>query len=140
MKTEDMPGWLFWEYLPMPSFECRFNSGVRLGKTTYDGEYRVVTDCMEDIQSVTVTYLSGGKELKTLDITAQTLAEEMTSLDKGLEIGSDLTFRLEIVTKSGFRIQKQIIMIYDSAYDPELEEYERITDATGNLLWENSKY
>ena len=140
VKTEDMPGWLFWELLPMPSLECRFNGSSRPGKTAYDGEYRVVTDHTEDIQSVTVTYLSGGRELKTLDITAQTLAEEMTSLEKGLDIGSDLTFRLEIVTKSGFRIQKQIVMIYDAAYDPELVEYERITDASGNLLWENRKY
>ena len=140
VKTEDMPGWLFWEYLPMPSLECRFNSNFRFGKTTYDGEYRVVTDRPEDIQRVTVTYLSGGRELKTLDITAQTLAEEMTSLEKGLDIGSDLTFRLEIETKSGFRIQEQNVMIYNAGFETEPMEYERITDASGNLLWENSKY
>ena len=49
-------------------------------------------------------------------------------------------FSIDEGGKSGFRIQKQIVMIYDAAYDPELVEYERITDAAGNLLWENRKY
>ena len=63
-----------------------------------------------------------------------------TALEKDLEIGSDLTFRLEIVTKSGFCIQEQTVMIYDTAYESELVEYERVTDAAGNLLWENREY
>ncbi len=140
MKTVDMPGYLFWEYLPMPSMESRFTSRHRLGKNTCKGEYRLILDRTEDIQSVTVTYLTGGRELKTLDITAQALAGEQIALEKGMEITGDLTFRLEIVTKAGFRIQEQSVMIYDAADERDLVEYERILGPEGELLWEESRY
>ena len=140
VKTVDMPGYLFWEYLPMPSMESRFSSGNRLGKNTCEGEYRLILDHTEDIQSVTVTYLTGGRELKTLDITAQVLAGEQIALEKGTEIAGDLTFRLEIVTKTGFRIQEQSVMIYDTAYESDLVEYERILSPEGDLLWEETRY
>lgn len=140
MKTVDMPGYLFWEYLPMPSMESRFTSRHRLGKNTCEGEYRLILDRTEDIQSVTVTYLTGGRELKTLDITAQALAGEQIALEKGMEIAGDLTFRLEIVTKAGFRIQEQSVMIYDTANASDLVEYERILSPEGELLWEESRY
>lgn len=139
-KTVDMPGYLFWELLPMPSMECRFSSGYRLGKNTCEGEYRLILDHTEDIQSVTVTYLTGGRELKTLDITAEALEGRQITLEKGTEIAGDLTFRIGIVTKAGYRIEEQSVMIYDTAYAQDLVEYERVTGPEGDLLWEEDRY
>ena len=126
-----------WYVLPMPSLSCEFSSRVRFGKMTYSGRYTVMIDYLEDIESVTVTYMTGGKDLKTLDITEETLNRTQIEVESGMELDQDLTFRIEIKTKSGFTIVQQGVMIYDTEADYPLDDYERVYDSDGNLLWEN---
>jgi flagellar basal body-associated protein FliL len=133
----DFPQYVFWDLLPMPMFECRFRSDVNLGKLKYEGSYKIGTTRPEDEASVTVTCLTGGKELKNLDLTDQTRSGQWIELEKGLELDRDLTFRVEIVTRSGFRIVEQNVMIYDASADLGDMEFTRILDQEGNLLWED---
>ena len=136
-EETDFPQGLFWESLPMPGIQCHFSSDVVKGKMKYDGAYTILADHTEDIESVTVTYLSGGRELKTLDLTEATLTGRETVLEKDLPIDKDLTFRIEIVTKSGFRIIDQSVMVYEATPDFEGTEFRMILDRDGNTLWKD---
>ncbi len=138
-EETDFPRDLFWDSLPMPSLRCHFSSDVIMGKMKYDGAYTIQTDRPEDVASVAVTYLSGGRELKTLDLTEATLAQQETVLEKGLPLERDLTFRIEIVTKSGFRIIDQSAMIYEASPDFEDTDFMMILDRDGNTVWKNGQ-
>ncbi len=135
-EAVDFPEDIFWDCLPMPSMNCSFSSGARFGKTEYDGSYTMVMSHKDDIESVTVTYMSGGKDLKTIDVTEQALKEETITLEQGLDIEKDLTFRTEITTKSGFRITERSVMIYTAS--PEFTDNGAmiIQDRNGNTLWQ----
>ncbi len=136
-ESVDFPENVFWDFLPMPSYSCEFESGLSLGKTKYSGAYTVITDHPEEIRSAEITYLTGDRELKTMDITDQAVKRERITLEKGLDLEKDLTFRLEIVTKDGFRIVDQSVMIYETSVDVESREYLRILDREGNTVWED---
>ena len=131
----DFPETLFSEVLPMPSYECSFTSDVFFGKLKYGGSYTLSADHLDDIESVTVAYLSDGKELKTNDITKETLNHEAITLEKGLKLGKDLTFRTTIVTKSGFKIIEQMTMIYQATPDFEDQDSLMITDLNDVVIW-----
>ncbi|MBP8969127.1 MAG: hypothetical protein KBG42_07590 [Lachnospiraceae bacterium] len=133
----DFPACLVYEYLPMPSYECCFNSNEILGKTKVEGDYTPVVYGTEDIESVTVTYLSDGKELETVDITQETLTRTPISIERTVPSGQDFTFRIEVITKSGFRIAEQSLMLYSRTDYPDDYEYLRVYDMNGNLLWED---
>ena len=137
LETVDFPEYIFWDLLPMPGFECRFNSGMNFGKLKYDGSYTIDVKHLEDIESVTITYISGGRELKTIDFTKETLDHTWHELEEGLDVGNDLMFRTEIVTKTGFKIIEKSVMIYDSSDDIEDEGRLIIQDLDGNTLWED---
>ena len=137
LETVDFPEYIFWDLLPMPGFECRFNSGMNFGKLKYDGSYTIDVKHLEDIESVTITYISGGRELKTIDFTKETLDHTWHELEEGLDVGNDLMFRTEIVTKTGFKIIENSVMIYDSSDDIEDEGRLIIQDLDGNTLWED---
>ena len=136
-ETVDFPGCLVYDFLPMPSYECSFALTERLGKTTVTGNYSPLVYNNEDVESVTVTYLSGGEELETFDITQETLNRETIDVDRTIPNGADFTFRLEIVTKSGFKIEEQTLMVYSEPEDYDDYEYLRVYDINGNLLWED---
>lgn len=140
--TEEMEyvGQLFWDIMPIPSYSCSFSSkALSGGKLRYEGEYAVMTSNKDDIQSVRITYLTGGKELKTMDITEETLKSKTIQLEKGLKLESDLSFRLEITTKSGYKIVDESVMIYGAAdYDPDETESLFITDMNGSKVWERT--
>ncbi len=136
-ETVDFPGCLVYDFLPMPSYECSFSLNERLGKTTVTGYYNPLVYNNEDVESVTVTYLSGGEELETFDITQETLNRETIDVDRTIPNGADFTFRLEIVTKSGFKIEEQTLMVYSEPEDYDDYEYLRVYDINGNLLWED---
>ena len=131
----DFPEELFWEYLPMPSFQSTFDSNYQLGKLTYSGSYSVTpASHPEDIKSATLTYMTGGRDLKTIDITDKIQTGEWIDLDKGLDVDKDLSFRTEISTKDGFKITKTIVMIY-AADGTEYKDGVTISDANGNTLY-----
>lgn len=136
-ESVEFPENIFWDFLPIPSYSCEFESGSSLGKMKYSGTYTVITDHPEEIESAVITYLSGDRELKTLDITEEVQSGKMITLEKGLDLEKDLTFRLELVTKTGFRIVQQTVMIYEVPADVESRDFLRILDSEGNTLWED---
>jgi outer membrane murein-binding lipoprotein Lpp len=138
-ETIEFPDYLFWDYIPFPMMTCQFESKPGLTGMKTSGSYSYDMYPGDNIESVTVTYLSEGRELKTMDITSQAISNETITLDSGLDIGDDLTFRVEIVTKNGYRVVEQHLMIFEAKDYPEDYEYERIYDMDGNLLWENDK-
>ena len=73
----------------------------------------------------------------TLDVTEETLNEQEIRLEKGLDLEDDLTFRIEILTKSGFRIVNRSVMIYDASLDVEDVDFLKVLDAGGNVVWES---
>ena len=138
-ETIEFPDYLFWDYIPFPSLTCQFETKPGLTGMKTTGSYSYDLYPGDNVESVTVTYLSEGRELKTMDITSQALKNETITLENGLDIGDDLTFRVEIVTKNGYRYVEQHLMIFQAKEYPEDYEYERIYDMDGNLLWENDK-
>ncbi len=139
MEYAEFPDEIFWEYLPQPLYTCRFDSNTSMGKVKYSGSYSLDLKGAPRIKSVTVTYISGDTELKTIDITKEALAGENVELEEGLPIKDDLLFKTDIVTTDGYTVSKKIAMIYEAkdGYDPD--EYMRIYDRNGNLLFESSK-
>ena len=136
-EDADFPENLFWGYLPMPSLEATFESDYKLGKLSYGGSFVIRPDHLEDIQSVSLTYMTSGRDLKTIDVTKAVMEQEKITVEKDLKLEKDLTFRLEIVTKEGLKIVEQSIMIYATEYDDSNAEYLRIYDPKGNLIWED---
>ncbi|MBE7004511.1 MAG: hypothetical protein E7425_09570 [Ruminococcaceae bacterium] len=136
-ETADFPQNFFWDYLPIPSLSCSFSSRDAFGKLTCDGRYTVLVERPDELVSATVTYLTSGRAIKTLDILRETQNGEEIVLEKGLKLDKDLTFRFEYVTKDGFTIEHQSVMCYHTAADLEGMEFTRIYDAEGRLLWED---
>ncbi|MBR4607275.1 MAG: hypothetical protein IKO41_13760 [Lachnospiraceae bacterium] len=138
IETTDFPQYLFWDILPMPSLQCTFDSSVTLDKKLkYSGSYMLMTSAQDQIEKATVTYMTDGKDLKTLDITKEAKALEQITLEKGLDLEKDLTFRIELTTKDGYKVVEQTTVIYETSYDSD-DEYLRIFDKDGKLIWEDS--
>ncbi|MBP5291470.1 MAG: hypothetical protein J6Y90_02480 [Lachnospiraceae bacterium] len=135
----DFPYYIFEYILPRPNLTCTFSSGGFLGKRDYKGSYTLHAEPLEDVQSVTVTYMTSGRDLKTIDITEQTLKEERIELEEGLDLDKDLTFRIEINTKSGFKVVEQTVMIYDTSVSHEMKDFMRVYDRDGKLLWDEGR-
>ena len=146
-ESIDIAESLAWDFFPFPAMTTRFVSDRTAGgKLKYDGAYTVMFDNDElhdikktGVNKVIVTYMTSGRELKTVDITQQALNREEIVLESGLEIDKDLTFRLEITTDSGYKIIENSVMIHDMAIDPDSIEATRIEDANGNVVWQQQK-
>jgi hypothetical protein len=133
----DFPSSLYYDYFPMPNLNCSFSYYSRLGKMVTEGNYTMLMGDNDDIESVTATYICDGQDIKSVDITDETFNQETIYLDKDLDVKRDLSIRFTIVTKSGFRIEQQQMMIYEDANYPDDYEYCRIYDPNGKLLWED---
>lgn len=136
-EKADFPEYVFWNFLPMPSFNCQFTSNTFFGRMKAKGSYTLVIDSPNEIASASITYLTGGRELKTLDITRQVLGQEEIPLEEGLALEKDLTFRTEITTQSGLRIVEQSAMIYEAPTHLDEVNFLRILDQDGNIIWED---
>ena len=137
----DFPDYFFWDYLPTPGLTCSFNSDTSFGRMTCEGAFSFQFDRREDIESVTLTYMTGGKDLETLDITKEAVSGTEITLPKGLKLEKDLTFRTEIETKSGFRMVKQDFMVFEASPENRTgEEFFRIYGKDGELVWEDPAY
>ncbi|MBP5281549.1 MAG: hypothetical protein J6Z22_03525 [Lachnospiraceae bacterium] len=141
-KAENMDfyEYLFWDVLPMHHLECNFEAKESLGKTKCSGWYRLAFDAPEKIQKVTVKYLVDGKEVKSIDATKQAKDNTQIDLDDDFEIKSDLSLLIETETPEGYKIVHKMVIVYQASPDNEPEDYERIYDAGGNLVWANEKY
>ena len=141
-ESVEFPDNLLWKLLPFPEVSSSMSSGVRKGKLEYEGSYTVFTGHPEDVASASVTYLTGGKEIRTMDITQEVLDEKTITLDKGMELENDLVLRFEIVTRTGLRIVRSQIMMYkvsENPYEDEKWDFLRVLDKDGNTVWDAGK-
>jgi hypothetical protein len=97
----------------------------------------VDTEFPEEIQEASLTYMTEGKDLQTVDITEKARSQEYIDLEKGLKIGNDLTARIRLVTESGLVITDQSVLIHRDGTDLDALESLRIEDQEGNVLWED---
>ncbi|MBR4183087.1 MAG: hypothetical protein IKQ56_04610 [Lachnospiraceae bacterium] len=143
-ETVQLTESLVWDFFPFPGMSSQFTTKSRMdGGLKYDGKYQLHFDDigqnsdgkMPGINNVTVTYISSGKELATVDITKQALSGEDISLVQGLEGDSYLLARFVITMDNGYRIIDNSIMVIDSDLDPQDLEDNHIEDADGNVIW-----
>ncbi len=148
IETTDLAESLVWDFFPFPSMSSHFGS-TRLanGKVKYNGAYTLL---FEDnsantnikrpgVAKVTVSYITAGRVLKTLDITKEALSGEEIALEQGLEVDGYLLGRFEITTENGYRLTDNCLMVIDSGIDPQNIESAYIEDANGNKVWEREK-
>ena len=136
----DFPEYIFWNFIPTPNLECKFDSDVNAaGKLKYEGWYRILLDDPKEIESASITYMTDGRDLKTMDITDEVRNRTEITLEKGLDLKKDLTFRIELVTKSGYKVENQIMVVYDATQEFD-SDYLKIMDLQGNVLWEDANY
>ena len=138
-EDTDFPEYVFWNYFPLPSIAGQFTSDYHSGKLTYGGSYSIDMEPIEEVEKVTLSYLTSGQVLKTMDVTQDVIKHEWTELEKGLKLEKDLTFKIEIETKTGFKIVDQSVMIYATEFNLENAEFLQIYDANGKLVWEDKE-
>ena len=137
----DFPTFCFYDFFPMPGIDSHFGSSMKGNKLEYDGAFTVLTDDNDAVSRVELTYVTGGEDLKTIDITQDVLNHKEIQLEQGLPLKHDLTLRISLTTKDGFRIETSQLALYEAAPDAAIEDgYERIYSPEGDLLWENPKY
>lgn len=124
----------FWDLLPLPSLAYSPSHSLF---SKYGGSVLVETECPEEIKEASLTYMTEGKDLQTVDITEKARGQEYIDLEKGLKIGNDLTARIRLVTESGLVITDQSVLIHQDGTDLDALESLRIEDQEGNVLWED---
>ena len=139
-EEADFPENIFWDLLPMPMLACTLDSNYALGKLTVKGDFTVETDRNDAIEAATLTYMTSGRDLKTVDITDDVLGNRTITVDDTLQYEKDMTVRIEIKTKTGVTVTEQTVMAYESSGDYNDYEFLKITDAAGGLLWQSDKY
>ena len=137
VEDADLYGELFWDYFPTITYSCSFETSVNMGKYKYSGSYEPQVQNPGRMKSLQMTYVSGGKEILTKDITKEALAGERFELEKDLPYGKDLIFKTEMTTEDGFRIVENFLMIYEATDDYDPDESITIYDKNGNLVWKN---
>lgn len=137
VEEADFPEDLVWEAFPVPSISTNsLTSDGSGGKIrSYKGSYSVMVSRPEDLASASLTYMSGGKDLETQDITREVQEGTDISIKKGLDLEQDLTFRIELITKTGYKVIQQTVIIYEVESNLDEENYTEIQDAGGRTLW-----
>ena len=125
----------FWDLLPLPSLVYSPSHSLF---SKYGGSFLVDTEFPEEIQEASLTYMTEGKDLQTVDITEKARSQEYIDLEKGLKIGNDLTARIRLVTESGLVITDQSVLIHRDGTDLDALESLRIEDQEGKILWEEN--
>lgn len=135
VETIDFPSPIFYEYLPVPNMVKTMTARNLFGKLKYDGEFYIVANHLEDIESASLTYMTSNRDLQTIDITEDMRNGTTVTVMKGLPVDDDLTSRIEIITKSGFKIIEQSIMICGESSENVTKQFTEIQDSRGNTLW-----
>ena len=135
VETVDFPSPIFYEYLPVPNVGTTMTARTSFGKVKYDGEFYIVANHLEDIESASLTYMTSNRDLQTIDITEDMRNGTMITVVKGLPVDDDLTSRIEIITKTGFKIIEQSIMIYGEDSENDTKQFTEIQDSNGHTLW-----
>lgn len=136
----DWIGPLYSSVLPVPYIEMHELS-IR-NTRIISGSYSVVIDrnFMDDIQVVNAVYITGGREIRTADITEKVLKGELISIDTDVKTEDYLILRVDLYTKSGFAIKERRFLDYTVPYNEDYiywmtEEQLRIYDQNGTLLY-----
>lgn len=140
VESVDFYEYLFWDVLPMHGLECEFASKDAPGSAKCSGWYRLAFNNTEKIKKVNVRYVVDGKEVKSFDATAQAKENVQITLDKEYTYESAVSLIIETDTVDGYRIETRTIIAYRAPIANEDDDYERIYDEAGNLVWENEKY
>ena len=102
--------YLVYDYLPIPTIVSHVDSGItadpKLKEDRFEaeGSFDVLVTNQEIVDSVSLTYVSNNKELKTIDITRDVKDETAIELDKDLTLENDISVFIEITTKNGTKI------------------------------------
>ena len=140
VESSDFQQYLFWNVLPMPQLECNLESKESRGKLKCNGWYKFVFENPEAIEFAAISYIADGKELKNFDATTEVKNGTKINLDKDITAASSLSVRVDILTKSGYKISTQHVLVYTASPEYVEDDYERIFDSTGTLVWDNEKY
>lgn len=140
VETTDFDQSLFMDVLPFGGLDCNFTSKDIGKKTKCNGWYRLVIYNPEKLQKVTATYLVDGKEYKSFDATDMAKEYTQINLDKDITIEKDLSLLVETISTDGYKIEKKYILVYRTPAGSDAQEYEKVYDEAGNLVWENEKY
>lgn len=135
-----LPETVFWDFLPMPTVQSEMSFRQLWGNVRYEGGYYIWAGHPEEIEKVQVTYLIGGKEIASRDVTGETLNHEIITLEQGtleqgLKVDENLVIRIEVLTKSGFRIIDEELML-GASDSTGAEGLVQIQDLSGKVLWE----
>ena len=136
----DWIGPLYSSVLPVPYIEMHELSSRN--ERIISGSYSVVIDrnFKDDIQVVNAVYITGGREIRTADITEKVLKGELISIDTDVKTEDYLILRVDLYTKSGFAIKERRFLDYTVSYNEDYiywmtEEQLRIYDQNGTLLY-----
>ena len=140
VESSDFQQYLFWNVLPLPRLECNLESKDSRGKIKCNGWYKLAFDNPEKIEFATISYIADGKELKNFEATTEVKNGTQIYLDKDIVVTSSLSIRVDILTKDGYKISTQHVLAYTASPDYLEDDYERIFDSTGTLVWGNEKY
>lgn len=135
----DWMGTLYESVLPVPNLhtnEREIRNGRIIGGT-YD--LAVSPTFYDDIERVNAVYITGGKEVRTADITEKVLKKEYISIDTDIKTEDYLILRVDLYTKSGFTIKERLILDYpmpNADYNYWIHDVQRrIYDQNGTLLY-----
>ena len=139
-EQADFPAELFWDVLPMPEMSSHCDSYLSGEKMTCEGEFLIDVFDPGLVKKAAFTYMTGGKELKTLDVTSDIINRSWITIDPDLDLEGDLAYRIEIETKSGYVIVDQSYLVYQVAaaggsYQQTMAVSLKILDKDGNLVW-----
>ncbi|MBQ6094207.1 MAG: hypothetical protein IJL09_02280 [Lachnospiraceae bacterium] len=140
VESSDFQQYLFWNVLPMPRLECNLESKESRGKIKCNGWYSLAFDNPEKIECAFIFYVVDGKELEAFNATTEIKNGTKISLDKDTTVTSSLAVRVDILTTDGYRISTQHVLAYTASPEYVDDDYERIFDSTGTLVWDNEKY
>ena len=140
VETTDFDQNLFYDVLPFGGLDCNLTSKDFGKKTKCNGWYRLIVYNPEKLQKVTVTCLVDGKEYKTFDATDAAKEYAQIDLDKDVTIEKDLSLIVETISTEGYKIEKKYVLVYRTSAGSDAEEYEKVYDEAGNLVWANEKY
>lgn len=131
------PDYLFWSYLPIPQYECSLTSDIKNNRLYCNGWFKITTEHTDSIEKASITYVSGGKDVKTFDATKEIKEASQITIEDGLDLQKDLAVRVELVTKEGYMIQDQMILCFEARPDLEENDFTKVFDTEGNLIWED---
>ena len=140
VEYQDWMGTLFTSVLPVPYInlkECSWKNGKLIGGT-YD--LAVSPAFYDDIQVVNAVYITGGREIRTADITDKVLKDEYISIDTDIKTEDYLILRVDLYTKSGFAVKEWICLDHTVPYAEDdlywmQGGHRRVFDQNGALLY-----